>query len=96
MKFGEALEHLKAGMRIARTGWNGRDMWLSLSGPLGGRKIPASSFWSLNNAVYAESQPDGAANVLPCITMKTADGSILMGWLASQTDLLAEDWEIVT
>lgn len=33
--------------------------------------------------------------VLPCITMKTADNAILMGWLASQTDMLAEDWAIV-
>ena len=33
---------------------------------------------------------------LPCITMKTATGEILMGWLASQTDMLAEDWEVVS
>lgn len=95
MNFGEALERLKAGERIAREGWNGKGMWLSLSGPLEGRKITADKFWSVNNAEYAQRQPDGAANVLPCITMKTADGSILMGWLASQTDILAEDWAVV-
>jgi hypothetical protein len=33
--------------------------------------------------------------VLPCIIMKTATDEILMGWLASQTDILAEDWLIV-
>jgi len=92
MNFGEALEKLKAGSKIARVGWNGKGMWLSLSGPLGGRTIPAESFWSLNNAEYAAGQPGGAANVLPCITMKTADGSILMGWLASQSDMLSDDW----
>lgn len=32
---------------------------------------------------------------MPYITMKTADGSILMGWLASQTDMLSEDWMVV-
>lgn len=35
------------------------------------------------------------SRVLPSITMKTATGEILMGWLASQTDMLAEDWHVV-
>lgn len=95
MDFGEALKALKAGNKIARMGWNGKDMWLSLSGPLEGRFITFDKFWSKNNADYAKQQPGGEANVLPCITMKTADGSILMGWLASQTDILAEDWVVL-
>jgi len=95
MDFGRALRQLKLGRKIARKGWNGKGMWLSLSGLLSGRRIDHSQFWSANNADFAAEQPDSAANVLPCITMKTADGSILMGWLASQTDILAEDWEVV-
>lgn len=95
MTFGSALEALKAGQRVARAGWNGKGMWLSLSGPLEGRKIGNESFWSQNNARYAAEQPDCSATVLPCITMKTATGEILMGWLASQTDMLMEDWLIV-
>lgn len=96
MDFGDALRALKVGKRIARAGWNGKDMWLALSGPLEGRRIPAESFWSKRNAEYAAQTIDGSANVLPCITMKTADGSILMGWLASQTDMLAEDWVVLS
>jgi hypothetical protein len=46
------------------------------------------------NKAYAQEN-GGNATVLPCITMKTATGEILMGWLASQTDLLADDWGIV-
>lgn len=95
MNFGDALEALKVGKKVARVGWNGKDMWLSLSGPLAGRRIPASSFWSTNNAEFAEGTVDGHAVVLPCITMKTADGSILMGWLASQTDMLMDDWLVL-
>lgn len=95
MNFGLALEALKMGKKVARAGWNGKGMWLSLSGPIEGRRIPASQFWSKNNRWYAEEQPEGQANVLPCITMKTADGSILMGWLASQTDMLSDDWTII-
>jgi hypothetical protein len=94
MTFGLALEALKQGKRVARAGWNGKNMWLSLSGPLEGRPIPAQAFWSANNMNFAFDN-GGKANVLPAITMKTADGSILMGWLASQTDMLASDWSIV-
>ena len=95
LSFGLAIEALKNGMKVARVGWNGKGMWLSLSGPLGGRAISYDKFWSDNNAAFAYDQPNSEANVLPCITMKTADDSILMGWLASQTDMLAEDWVVL-
>ena len=91
--FGLAIEAMKLGKRVARSGWNGKGMWLSLSGP-GIRQVPAGGFWSENNAQYARDC-GGKAPVLPCITMKTATGEILMGWLASQTDMLADDWTIV-
>lgn len=94
LTFGQAIEALKDGNRIARDGWNGKSMWLALSGPLKGRTISAEQFWSSNNREYAEMS-GGSATVLPCITMKTATGEILMGWLASQTDMLAEDWCVV-
>jgi hypothetical protein len=100
MSFGDALNALKTGKRVARTGWNGKGMWLSLSCAPGGdaaagrREIAAENFWSSNNSEYAR-QNGGSAVVLPCITMKTATGEILMGWLASQTDMLAEDWEVL-
>lgn len=95
LTFGQAIEQLKAGAKVQRDGWNGKGMWLSLSGPLEGRAIEDTAFWSENNATYAAEQVDGCAWVLPCITMKTATGEILMGWLASQTDMLAEDWCVV-
>lgn len=94
MKFGDAIEALKAGKKVARTGWNGKGMWLSLSCD-GSREVAAENFWSPHNAEFAR-QNGGTAKVLPSITMKTATGEILMGWLASQTDMLAEDWEVVT
>lgn len=93
MSFGLALEALKMGKRVAREGWNGKGMWISLSCPYS-QRVPYQSFWSENNADYARER-GGYAAVLPCITMKTATGEILMGWLASQTDMLADDWMIV-
>lgn len=95
MTFGLAIEALKLGMRVARHGWNGKNMWLSLSGKIQGRKVSHEQFWSENNGDFARLQPDGMAFVLPCITLKTADDKILMGWLASQTDMLADDYYIV-
>jgi len=94
LTFGEALEHLKKGARVARSGWNGKGMWLSISRPEP-FTIPAENFWSPHNRKFAEEN-GGQATVLPSITMKTATGEILMGWLASQTDMLAEDWMILS
>ena len=74
MKFGRALEALKNGMKVARTGWNGDGMWLRLVKP-------------------DESEIDYGYEHLPYIEMKTADNK-LVPWLASQTDMLAEDWTI--
>lgn len=93
MTFGLAIEALKAGKAVARAGWNGKGMWLSLSCE-GTREVAAENFWSPRNAAFAREN-GGKATVLPSITMKTATGEILMGWLASQTDMLAEDWVIV-
>lgn len=94
LDFGAALRALKHGERVARRGWNGKDMWLALSCD-GSREVPAAGFWAPANRKWAEQQPNGTAMVLPSITMKTATGEILMGWLASQTDMLAEDWMVL-
>lgn len=90
--FGHAIEALKQGKRVARQGWNGKGMWLALS--VGTDALPAEKFWNPHNKQFA-TENGGTAEVLSVITMKTADNKILMGWLASQTDMLAEDWTIL-
>lgn len=92
MNFGQAIEALKDGKKIARAGWNGKGMWLAYSP--GSKALPAERFWAGPNREYAHAN-GGTADVLPCITMKIATGEILMGWLASQTDIFAEDWQTV-
>jgi hypothetical protein len=54
-----------------------------------------ANFWSPWHRAFAE-QNGGTAEVLPCITMKTAENRILMAWLASQTDVLSDDWGILS
>ena len=83
MNFGEALEALKVGSRVARSGWNGKGMFLFLVKPI------EIEYKNSLPAQYAEAEH------LESITMKTSDDKIMVGWLASQTDMLAEDWEIV-
>lgn len=94
MTFGMAVEAMKRGAKVARRGWNGKGMWICVPLCDGPKEIPATGVWGRPNAEYAE-QNGGTVKVMPYVTMKTADGAIVMGWLASQTDMLAEDWEIV-
>lgn len=68
MNFGYALDRLNAGVKVARSGWNGKGMWLGLQRPDANSKM-----------------------TLPYIYMKTADDK-MVPWLASQSDVLAEDW----
>lgn len=94
MTFGMAIEAMKRGKKVARRGWNGKGMWLCVPLCDGPKEIPATGIWGKPNAEYAE-QNGGTVKVMPYVTMKTADGSIVIGWLASQTDMLAEDWAVV-
>jgi len=91
MKFGEAIEELKNGNKVARSGWNGKDMFLYI---VFGETIEKQL---LRGAASAALKEVLVPNVKICshIDMKAADGSIVVGWLASQTDMLAEDWFIV-
>lgn len=81
--FSIALSMLKDGRRVARTGWNGKGMFLFL--------VPGSTF-QVNRAPLLGIYPEGTViNYCPHIDMKTADEKVVP-WLASQTDLLADDW----
>lgn len=68
--FGWALEQLKAGERVCRSGWNGKGMYVQLQ------------------------MPDTLSKMKrPYLYMYPVDGA-LVPWVASQTDLLAEDWDL--
>lgn len=89
MCFSSALLALKAGKRVARRGWNGKNMYIVKQNgyPQG---IPINK-----NTAEATGLPEGTVcKFLPYLMMKTADNSFVP-WLASQTDLMAEDWELV-
>lgn len=93
LKFGDAIEALKQGKRVARTGWNGKNMFLFL---LPGGTVPTKAIHDPALRAVVEKEVGGESfEALGSIRMFTADKKILTGWLASQTDMLAEDWCIL-
>ena len=95
LTFGEALELLKAGERVARAGWNGKGMWLRLVEPYAPHPdtVAGRTEGVRTNPYFkaADNNAEAAGTMLPWIGMKTAD-NMFVPWLASQTDMLAEDW----
>lgn len=80
--FSEALKYLKAGEPVARTGWHGRPMHIYLE---------EAHPWVIPGGVFKGHRREYRA----CLCLVLPDGSHQPGWLASQTDLLAEDWHLV-
>ena len=95
MTFGLAIEMMKKGKKVARKGWNGKGMFLYMQG---GSKV---AFHDLKEDVQRKLMnkhgvdDSGKVTINPHIDMKASDGSVVIGWLASQTDMLAEDWIVV-
>jgi Protein of unknown function (DUF2829) len=86
MSFGLAIEAMKKGYKVARQGWNGKGMFLFL--------VQGSQF-EVNRAPLLGIYPAGTVvNYQPHIDMKTAQDTVVP-WLASQSDVLADDWVIV-
>lgn len=96
MNFGKAIELLKAGKKVTRRGWNGKGMFLWLK-----PRAEIKSEWCKDPVLKALAEQNGGAILgLPTICMYTHDSTgrkaILTGWLASQSDMLLEDWEEVS
>lgn len=91
MDFGNAINLLKNGYKVARLGWNGKGifLWLKPAATIKSEWCKDPILKDIVDAAGGETEAHGT------ICMKTADGKILTGWLASQTDMLAEDWMIV-
>ena len=93
MNFGKAIEALKQGKKVARAGWNGKNMFVYF---VKGTTVKSSQLRgaALDHVGY-QGEGDTDVVINGHIDMKAADGSVVVGWLASQTDMLAEDWEEV-
>lgn len=102
LNFGQALEAVKKGKLISREGWNGKGMFVFLNGT-------TDCFFQEgnNNDEHIMDIPVNVMNKLrtdtkgcivslsPFLSLKAADNTIVRGWLASQSDMLANDWCIL-
>ncbi len=89
VSFGGAIALMKQGKKMRRRGWNGKGMYVVYQKSYPGG-IPINA-----NTAQAIGQPEGTVHCFqPYLMMRAADGSFVTGWLASQTDMLANDWEI--
>src|ERR1700748_540779 len=92
--FGGAIGWLKAGHKVARSGWNGKGMFLYY--------VPANRYPAVTDigkqigiaGTGGTQEWDGKVPYGAYIAMKTVQNNVVP-WLASQTDVLAEDWELV-
>ncbi len=85
MDFSEALNCVKGGDRVLRVGWNGKDMFIFL--------VPGSTFKVNRPPLLGIYEEGTEINYHGHIDMRTANGMVVP-WLCSQTDMLANDWQI--
>ena len=87
MNFSQALDEIKAGKKVSRSGWNGKNMFVFL--------VPGSHFRVGRHPLLGIYYPEGTEiDYHAHVDMRTATGEIVP-WLVSQTDLLADDWGVV-
>ena len=79
MDFGYALKELKSGKRLRRRGWNGKGIFIELQRPDQFSKMTHPYIY-IDTTGLQTNNPDAPKDRVP--------------WLASQTDMLADDWEI--
>ncbi len=83
MSFGLAIEAMKKGKKVARRGWNGKNQHIELATRI--------SYMTAEGVfVNVEHEAIGNKAIAFCGT-----SGVQMGWLASQADMLADDWEVV-
>ena len=80
MNFGQALEALKGGKNVARKGWNGKGIFIELQVPDEHSKMTHPYIYINTNGLQTNN-PDAPKNLVP--------------WAPSQTDMLADDWQVV-
>ena len=83
MTFGEAIENMKKGEKVARRGWNGKKQYIQLATGIS---------YKTAQGEIVNCEHDAIGN--KAIAFVGTSG-VQMGWLASQADMLAEDWELV-
>lgn len=88
--FSEALKYIKRGLKVARKSWNGKGQYVFLAKDL--EFSTEADLSEFNPEGIKECTDENAVYVYDCLVIRTADRKLQVGWLATQSDLLAEDW----
>lgn len=100
--FGKAIEELKKGKRIARLGWHGKGMWVSMFTSL---DLYMVNDYNFDDDKIGEEmmhhwshvdRDSGFCKIKDCMCLKTPKNEIQLGWNASTADILADDWVILS
>lgn len=83
MNFGKALEAIKSGKKAKRRGWNGKEQYIELA-----RNI---SYQNMDGEIVNSNHENIGNKAIAFV----GTSGVQMGWLASQADMLADDWEVV-
>ena len=81
MDFGQAIKDVKAGKRIQREGWNGKNQYVELATCISYKNTKGEIVNANHNAI--------GNSALAFV----GTSGVQLGWLASQSDILAEDWK---
>ena len=81
MDFGKAIQLLKEGKRVQRAGWNGKNQYIELASCISYKNI---------NGEIMNAEHDAIGN---CAIAFVGTSGVQLGWLASQADMLANDWK---
>src|SRR5690606_5054683 len=96
LNFGEALQWLKQGKKVTRSGWNGRNQWVVMMPPL---YLPPYSSQEpgakVNDRTARHIGVDTPLDLQPYCALFNAQGKWQPGWTPSQGDLFAEDWVVL-
>ena len=103
MKFGEALEQLKLGKKLKRKNWNGKNQFIFLVKGKDIKNAYAVQFdeyegitnFDSNQVMQLTCMNEKDNELTNVLAIKTTSNQIQLGWLASQTDMLSDDWEVV-
>lgn len=88
MNFGQALEEVKSGSKIARSGWNGANQFVIKAGGYTVDEARPGSDYDCDGI-------KGQLTIAPHLNLNNAQGIMQPGWVPSQGDLFAEDWIII-
>ncbi len=93
LDFGGALEYLRQGLRLSRSGWNGKGQYIYMTN---GSNVTYRHLKENKRKMIRNSfDEDDLVEIMPHIDMKNAQNQIIIGWAPTQTDMLSNDWYIV-